>query len=244
MVEAHRGVKFAWRIRLSMVIAALPILAACTSPQAELSSSKSSAVPLDVEVLDGLVYGTAVDSTGTEVELALDVIAPVGDRGSRPTVVFVHGGSFAFGSRNEYRSEARSWAAAGWVAVSVDYRLQSSEEAGRAPVAALQAVEDVGNALRWLVANAEEYGIDPDRIVAVGGSAGGFVVLSPLLGQAPPGMEVEPFPPLAALVSNGATLEGARPVIGLAEAGPPRVAGPARDGCSSGRDDRRREPDL
>jgi poly(3-hydroxybutyrate) depolymerase len=174
-----------------------------------------------VTVLDGLVYGTAVNSAGEEIELLIDVVLPAVDGDSRPTVVFVHGGSFAFGSRSEYRSEVLSWARAGWVAASVDYRLQSSEEAGAQPIAAAQAVQDVGDALRWLIDSADEYGIDPDRIVALGGSAGGFTVLSPWLGPAPAEIEVERFPPIAAVVSNGATLEGARPVIGLAADGPP-----------------------
>ncbi len=172
-------------------------------------------------VFDGLVYGTAVSSAGEEIDLLLDVALPATDGDSRPAVVFVHGGSFAFGSRSEYRSEVLSWAEAGWVAASVDYRLQASEQAGAQPIAAAQAVEDVGDALRWLIDSADEYGIDPDRIVSMGGSAGGFTVLSPWLGPAPPEIEVERFPPIAAVVSNGATLEGARPVTGLAEDGPP-----------------------
>lgn len=172
-------------------------------------------------MLDGLVYGTAGNSAGEEVELLIDVALPALDGDSRPAVVFVHGGGFAFGSRSEYRSEVLSWAEAGWVAASVDYRLQSSEEAGAQPIAAAQAVEDVGDALRWLIDNASEYGVDTKRIVALGGSAGGFTVLSPWLGPAPTAIEVKRFPPIAAVVSNGATLEGARPVIGLAENGPP-----------------------
>jgi poly(3-hydroxybutyrate) depolymerase len=167
-----------------------------------------------------LVYGSAVNSAGEEVELLIDIALPALDGNSRPAVVFVHGGGFAFGSRSEYRSELLSWAEAGWVAASVDYRLQSSEEAGTQPIAAAQAVEDVGDALRWLIANASEYGVDTNRIVAMGGSAGGFTVLSPWLGPAPAEVEVERFPAIAAVVSNGATLEGARPVTGLAEEGP------------------------
>ena len=70
-----------------------------------------------------------------------------------------------------------SWAEAGWVSASVDYRLQSSEAAGAQPIAAARAVEDVGDALRWLIDSASEYGVDTNRIVAMGGSAGGFTVL-------------------------------------------------------------------
>lgn len=208
--------------RLAIIVGAVLTAAACSWPNSSgISNGDGPNDSASVKVIDGLIYGTAIDSTGDEVDLMLDVILLPADDEARPTVVFVHGGSFAFGSRNEYRSEARSWAEAGWVAVSVDYRLQPSEEAGRQPIAAAQAVNDVGDALRWLVENAQEYGIDTDRIVAIGGSAGGFTVLSPWLGPAPPELEVEPFPMVAAVVSNGATLEGARPAIGLAERGPP-----------------------
>lgn len=194
---------------------------ACSGADSAATGSSRAAALESVTVLDGLVYGTAVSSAGEEIELLIDVVLPAVDGDSRPTVVFVHGGSFAFGSRSEYRSEVLSWAEAGWVAASVDYRLQSSEAAGAQPIAAAQAVQDVGDALRWLINSADEYGIDPDRIVAMGGSAGGFTVLSPWLGPAPAEIEVERFPPIAAVVSNGATLEGARPVIGLADDGPP-----------------------
>ncbi len=186
-----------------------------------MPESSRAAATDSLTVLDGLVYGTALTSAGEEVELLIDVALPALDGDSRPAVVFVHGGGFAFGSRSEYRSDMLSWAEAGWVAASVDYRLQSSEEAGAQPIAAAQAVEDVGDALRWLIDGASEYGVDTNRIVAMGGSAGGFTVLSPWLGPAPTEIEVERLPPIAAVVSNGATLEGARPVTGLAEDGPP-----------------------
>ena len=104
-----------------------------------------------------------------------------------------------------------SWAEAGWVSASVDYRLQSSEAAGAQPIAAAQAVEDVGDALRWLIDSASEYGVDTIRIVAMGGSAGGFRVIFPWLGPAPTEVEAERFPPIAAVVSNRAVSAAPRP---------------------------------
>lgn len=207
--------------RAFLVVGAVIAAGSCSPTESTAPAGSRAAATDSLTVLEGLVYGTAVDSSGEEIELLIDVALPALDGDSRPAVVFVHGGGFAFGSRSEYRSEVLSWAEAGWVAASVDYRLQSSEEAGAQPLAAAQAVKDVGDSLRWLIDAADEYGIDPNRIVAMGGSAGGFTVLSPWLGPAPTEIEVERFPPIAAVVSNGATLEGARSVTGLAERGPP-----------------------
>ncbi len=208
-------------VLLLVVLGAAAAACAASPTESEVSSGTTAEA---VTVIDGLVYGTATGESGDEVDLQLDLFLP--DRSGTeplPTVVFVHGGGFAFGSRSDYRADALTWAEAGWVAASVDYRLQESEETGKTPEAAAQAINDVGDALRWMVANADEYGIDPDRIVAMGGSAGGFVVLSSWLGPSPAELPVVPFPDVAAVVASGATLEAAWPTIGLASAGPPAL---------------------
>ena len=209
--------------RWGWLVAVLGVVAACAAPPAGQEAQATSTGDTVTEIV-GLVYGTAVDSSGERIDLQLDLFLP-GRATAEPrqTVVFVHGGGFAFGSRSDYRSDATSWAEAGWVAASVDYRLQDSEAAVKTSTAAAQAINDAGDAVRWLVANAEGYGIDPDRIVAMGGSAGGFIVLSPWLGPEPAELPVVPFPDVAAVVASGATLEAARPMIGMATAGPPAL---------------------
>ena len=105
-------------------------------------------------------------------KLALDVYQPAGN-GPFPAVLIVHGGGWDSGDRQMERPLARHLAGLGFVTVPVDYRLGRG---GRFPA----ALHDLKSAVRWLRAHAGDYGIDPQRIAAVGGSSGGQ--LAALLG--------------------------------------------------------------
>jgi acetyl esterase/lipase len=87
-----------------------------------------------------------------------------------PAVVCIHGGGFRAGDRKSYDGLCKRLADQGYVAVTVTYRL-----APKYPFPA--AVFDVKEAVRWLRANAGQYHVDPDRIAALGGSAGGHLAL-------------------------------------------------------------------
>ena len=99
-------------------------------------------------------------------------------KAARPALVFVHGGGWRSGDKGlaKFLGQAVNGAQKGYVCVSVNYRLS-----GEAPFPA--AVEDVKCAVRWLRAHAQDYGVDPNRIGAMGISAGGHLVL--MLGLAP-----------------------------------------------------------
>jgi acetyl esterase/lipase len=103
-------------------------------------------------------------------EMRLDLFRPK-DRGRAPlpTVLVVHGGGWLAGDRSRFRPLAQALALRGYVTAAVEYRL-----GGEAKFPA--AVHDCHAAVRWLRANAKEQGIDPERIAAVGGSAGGHLV--------------------------------------------------------------------
>ena len=112
----------------------------------------------------GLVYGTVVGKS-----LILDLALPAGE-GLHPAVVCIHGGAMVSGSRNDLATVIGELAKAGFVAVSIDYRL--------APEAVFPAqVEDAKCAVRWLRATATEHRIDARRIGAMGFSAGGHLTL-------------------------------------------------------------------
>jgi acetyl esterase/lipase len=92
---------------------------------------------------------------------------PLDDDARPPVVVFIHGGGWAVGDLDTYDREARAHAVgAGAVVVSVDYRLAPEH-----PYPA--AVEDVWAATQWVAANADELGVDADRMAVAGDSAGG-----------------------------------------------------------------------
>lgn len=86
----------------------------------------------------------------------------------RPAALMIHGGGWSAGTRADFADLARWIARQGFVAVSVDYRLVPS---ARWPAQA----DDVELAMWWLRENAATLRIDPQRVVVVGGSAGGHL---------------------------------------------------------------------
>jgi acetyl esterase/lipase len=86
-----------------------------------------------------------------------------------PVLVYVHGGAWMHGDKSEAGMFARLMTAQGYLVVSVNYRLY--------PEAQFPAmIEDVKCAVRSLRANAAQYNLDPNRVGAVGVSAGGHLV--------------------------------------------------------------------
>jgi acetyl esterase/lipase len=89
--------------------------------------------------------------------------------GSWPVLMYVHGGSWMHGYKSEAALFARGVTAHGYLVVSINYRLY--------PPATFPAmIEDVKCAVRSLRANAAQYNLDPNRIGAMGASAGGHLV--------------------------------------------------------------------
>lgn len=123
----------------------------------------------DTKVPDGVTpHENMVFGAGGGRELKLDLYAPSGE-GLHAAVILVHGGGWTGGNKEAFRPMAAQLAARGFVVATVEYRLATE---------ALfpGAVEDCKAAVRWLRANAAIYKIDPARIGAVGGSAGGHLV--------------------------------------------------------------------
>ncbi|HEX7363837.1 MAG TPA: alpha/beta hydrolase fold domain-containing protein [Dehalococcoidia bacterium] len=124
------------------------------------------------EVERDVTYGMA-----DGVALKMDIYYPEAVDGTVPAVLYVHGGGWTKGDKNTAAgaTEIPELISRGYLVAAVNYRL--------APQYKFPAqIEDVKCAVRYLRANAERYGIDPDRIGAWGGSAGGHLVS--LLGTA------------------------------------------------------------
>jgi len=94
----------------------------------------------------------------------------------RSVIVFFSGGSWSEGKPDWNFNACQNYAKKGWVGVAVEYRL--ADRHGTLP---FEAVMDAKSAIRWLRENANEYNIDPDRIIASGNSAGGHLVLAAVL---------------------------------------------------------------
>lgn len=98
-------------------------------------------------------------------------------------VAFFHGGGWAFGEPAEFFAACKRYARKGMVSVSFEYRLSINPD-GSYPhpdISPIESVKDARSAVRWLRANAADLGVDPDRIVASGQSAGGQLALATAL---------------------------------------------------------------
>ena len=108
--------------------------------------------------------------------LQLDLYSPAEIESPVPGVIVVHGGGWHSGTRQKFARIAEELAHRGFVAATISYRL-----ADQAPFPA--AIQDCNAATRWMRANATRLMLDPKRIAAIGGSAGGHLV--GLMGTAP-----------------------------------------------------------
>ncbi len=104
-------------------------------------------------------------------QLKLDIYQPPESdrRGTAPGIIVVRGGAFRAGDKELFGYIAGRLAMQGFVAASIEYR--TSDEA-KFPA----AVQDAKAAVRWMRAHAGEYGVNPDAIGAIGGSAGAYLV--------------------------------------------------------------------
>jgi acetyl esterase/lipase len=118
---------------------------------------------------------------------SLDLYAPTTFRphGGWPAIIAIHGGGWRGGNKAEFGHSLARLAESGFVIAAVDYRL-SRPGTPSWP----DNVDDVRESVRWLRRHALEYGVDPNRIAALGASAGGH--LAALLGtSADPTARVE-----------------------------------------------------
>lgn len=119
--------------------------------------------PAGVEFIPDLAYRSDHEKQ------RLDILRPANRSGPLPAILLVHGGGWREGRREEQRGIASRFVAAGYIAIPVSYRLTDE-----APFPA--CIDDVVAAARWVRAHAKDYGIDPDRIGALGHSAGAHLV--------------------------------------------------------------------
>ena len=129
---------------------------------------------------------TRIDVPYTKVngtELKLDMILPKG-KGPHPAVMVIHGGAWRGGNKKDCMFIMPDFARRGYAAISPQYRFCPKETFPA-------QVEDVKAAVRWVKAHAGEYEIDPERIGAIGFSAGGHLAM--MLGLTSPsdGLEGE-----------------------------------------------------
>jgi len=161
-----------------------------------------------VVIEENVVFARAGDR-----ELSCEIFKPPSDAANGAGIVLLHGGAWQRGDRNQLRAYGIHLGREGFVCLASSYRLT--------PEAKWPAqMDDVHAALRYLRDNARALGVDPNRIAAVGASAGGHLAL--LAGAN--AFTNEPAPQLRAVVAifpptllspRDAMEEGAVPALAL-----------------------------
>lgn len=187
--------RFSRLVRPAPAIALLAVvaLAACGSsdeatsattaapPSTAVTTSTSSTVASEPDLGPGGPSGVAAP-TPTEADVAyadtsgaqtLDLWLPEGADEPVPLVVWIHGGAFKLGDKAMVGGTVQPLLDAGYAVASLNYRLSGEALFPAGP-------QDVKAAVRFLRANADEYGLNPEQFAAWGGSAGGN--LAALLG--------------------------------------------------------------
>lgn len=103
-------------------------------------------------------------------ELKLWIFGESDPKAAKPAIVFFFGGGWNSGSPAQFEDQARHFAKRGMIAITADYRVKS-----RQGVQVVECVRDTKAAIAWVRENAQRLGIDPNKIAASGGSAGGHL---------------------------------------------------------------------
>ena len=167
---------------------------------AEFGCSGVEAQPVLLPGASSFIYKTASGR-----DLRTYVFQPATPSANRPAILFYFGGGWRRGTVTQFLGQAQAAANRGYVAVLADYRV-----ACRDKTSVLAAVEDARSAYSWLRREAPSLGVDPERIVLAGGSAGGQLALV-TTASAPDGAR-----PAALVLFNPAVdLTAIAPILGL-----------------------------
>ena len=173
----------------------------------------NNAAPSSLPGSEAKVYKT-VGAT----KLLLHVYQPADHKTDEklPVIVFFFGGGWRTGSPAQFAEHCKYLSARGMVAISVEYRVKS-----RHGVTPRECVADAKSAVRWVRAQAQELGVDAQRIVAGGGSAGGHLAAATALvkGFDEPGedLKISSAPNALVLFNPAIDLSGLPSDLGFGE---------------------------
>ncbi|MCE1199778.1 MAG: alpha/beta hydrolase [Marinilabiliales bacterium] len=127
--------------------------------------NKTPPLPENVEAIKNIEYKNLKGRS-----LQLDIYRPKQMTAPAPLLVFIHGGGWTGGNRADYLVYLAHFASLGYVTATVSYRFVKES-----PYPA--CVEDVNDAVDFLLANGGKYNYDPTRVCLIGGSAGAHLAL-------------------------------------------------------------------
>jgi acetyl esterase/lipase len=152
-----RPASFAW----------LLLFVATTSTTLAQEGRRRADYPPEMPGAKAVTYKTIGD---TKLNLFIYEPAGLNPGEQRPAIVLFFGGGWTNGSPRQFLQQCKYFASRGMVAIAADYRVASRHQ-----VKAVDCVRDAKSAIRYLRAHAKELHVDPERIAAGGGSAGGHL---------------------------------------------------------------------
>jgi len=135
---------------------------------------QAAAAPIHYPQL-GLVETTETYRTIQQADLKLHIFTRSGSEKTPPpagrtAIVLFFGGGWKSGTPAQFKPHALYFASRGAVAMTPEYRIRNIHQS-----TAKQSVLDAMSAIRWIRRNAQRLGINPHKVVAGGGSAGGHL---------------------------------------------------------------------
>lgn len=168
-------------------------LAAAVSGLINGCSSKDTTIARqpggDINIIKDIQYGSAKNWLGETESLALDIYQPANMQPGKkyPLVLQMHGGGFVTGDKNTAVQKCTILADSGFIAATINYRIgwntgvdTCDGDLNSFADAYYRGIQDANAALRFLVANADKYNIDPSWIFISGASAGADIGLGVL----------------------------------------------------------------
>ncbi|MBV7331770.1 alpha/beta hydrolase [Chloroflexi bacterium TSY] len=119
-----------------------------------------------IEIIESEVVYKSVGSTQLQMHLFM-MQEPAETTNPRACILFFHGGRFIQGHPAQFYPHCRYFVSRNMVAISAEYRLL-----GKNATSITACLADCKSAIRWLRVHADQLALDPDKIVAAGGSAG------------------------------------------------------------------------
>lgn len=166
-------------MKTSLTLSLALFLTVCAGVAAEKKPAKAKAKAAPIRLTTAAVKSEErVFKTTPQGELKLHLFFPPDWKPTdkRPSIVFFFGGGWKSGAYTQFVPQAEYFAARGLVAASADYRINSVHQ-----TTPDKCVEDAKSAVRWMRAHAAELGLDPGRLIASGGSAGGHLAAATAL---------------------------------------------------------------
>jgi len=127
-------------------------------------------LPDNVKFLDNISYGPLGEDNLLSIAKPLDSNGNLINK-DLPCIVNIHGGGFFYGDKDVYRFYTAELCKRGFIVITFNYRLCPEH---KYPA----ALSDINTLMKWLEKNAEEYGINKEKITMIGDSAGGNLSLS------------------------------------------------------------------